>query len=201
MTGINSGAQSVLNRGRDPHGREKRLEEHDKQARFEETIMPHLDAAFNLARWLTRNEHDAQDVVQDAFLRAFKFFEGFHGGNSRSWLLSIVRNTTYTWLQKNRRPELATVFDEEKHDVEDTASNPEVLLLKNADRQEIMKAVEELPVEFREAMILRELEGMSYREIADMTDVPVGTVMSRLARARKRLQQSLGQRFQTGVSK
>ncbi len=163
--------------------------------------MPHLDAAFNLARWLTRNEHDAQDVVQDAFLRAFKFFEGFHGGNSRSWLLSIVRNTTYTWLQKNRRPELATVFDEEKHDVEDTASNPEVLLLKNADRQEIMKAVEELPVEFREAMILRELEGMSYREIADMTEVPVGTVMSRLARARKRLQQSLGQRFQSGVSK
>ena len=177
------------------------MEEHDKQARFEETIMPHLDAAFNLARWLTRNEHDAQDVVQDAFLRAFKFFEGFHGGNSRSWLLSIVRNTTYTWLQKNRRPELATVFDEEKHDAEDTASNPEVLLLKNADRQEIMKAVEELPVEFREAMILRELEGMSYREIADMTDVPVGTVMSRLARARKRLQQSLGQRFQSGVSK
>ena len=163
--------------------------------------MPHLDAAFNLARWLTRNEHDAQDVVQDAFLRAFKFFEGFHGGNSRSWLLSIVRHTTYTWLQKNRRPELATVFDEEKHDVEDTASNPEVLLLKNADRQEIMKAVEELPVEFREAMILRELEGMSYGEIADMTDVPVGTVMSRLARARKRLQQSLGQRFQSGVSK
>jgi len=177
------------------------LEEHDKQARFEETIMPHLDAAFNLARWLTRNEHDAQDVVQDAFLRAFKFFEGFHGGNSRSWLLSIVRHTTYTWLQKNRRPELATVFDEEQHDVEDTASNPEVLLLKNADRQEIMKAVEELPVEFREAMILRELEGMSYREIADMTEVPVGTVMSRLARARKRLQQSLGQRFQSGVSK
>ncbi len=177
------------------------MEEHDKQARFEETIMPHLDAAFNLARWLTRNEHDAQDVVQDAFLRAFKFFEGFHGGNSRSWLLSIVRNTTYTWLQKNRRPELATVFDEEIHDIEDTSSNPEVLLLKNADRQEIMKAVEELPVEFREAMILRELEGMSYREIADMTDVPVGTVMSRLARARKRLQQSLGQRFQSGVSK
>ncbi len=177
------------------------MEEHDKQARFEETIMPHLDAAFNLARWLTRNEHDAQDVVQDAFLRAFKFFEGFHGGNSRSWLLSIVRHTTYTWLQKNRRPELATVFDEEQHDVEDTASNPEVLLLKNADRQEIMKAVEELPVEFREAMILRELEGMSYREIADMTEVPVGTVMSRLARARKRLQQSLGQRFQSGVSK
>ena len=177
------------------------MEEQDKQARFEETIMPHLDAAYNLARWLTRNEHDAEDVAQDAFLRAFKFFGGFRGGNSRSWLLSIVRNTAYTWLQKNRRHEIATVFDEATHDVEDVASNPEVLLLKNADRQEIMKAVEELPVEFREVMILRELEGMSYQEIADMTEVPVGTVMSRLARARKRLQQSLSQRFQPGVSK
>jgi len=163
--------------------------------------MPHLDAAYNLARWLTRNEHDAQDVVQDAFLRAFKFFSGFHGGNSRSWLLSIVRNTTYTWLQKNRRQELATVFDEEIHDIKDASSNPEVLLVKNADRQEIMKAIEQLPVEFREALILRELEGMSYKEIAEMADVPIGTVMSRLARARKQLQQSLGQRFQSGVSK
>src|SRR5437867_8425408 len=162
--------------------------------------MPHLDAAYNLARWLTRNEHDAQDVVQDACLRAFKFFNGFHGGNSRSWLLSIVRNTTYTWLQKNRRQELATVFDEEIHDIKDASSNPEVLLVKNADRQEIMKAIEQLPVEFREALILRELEGMSYKEIAEMADVPIGTVMSRLARARKHLQQSLGRRFQPGVS-
>ena len=96
--------------------------------------MPHLDAAYNLARWLTRNEHEAQDVVQDAFLRAFKFFGGFHGGNSRPWLLSIVRNTTYTWLQKNRKHELATVFDEEVHDIEDTSSSPEALLLKNSDR-------------------------------------------------------------------
>ena len=176
------------------------MEEQDKQARFEETIMPHLDAAYNLARWLTRNEHDAEDVAQDAVLRAFKFFGGFHGANSRSWLLSIVRNTAYTWLQKNRKHEIATVFDETTHDVEDPAANPEVLLLKNADRQEIMKAVEELPVEFREVMILRELEGMSYQEIADMTEVPVGTVMSRLARARKQLQQSLGQRLESGVS-
>ena len=163
--------------------------------------MPHLDAAYNLARWLTRNEHDAQDVVQEAFLRAFKYFGGFHGGNSRSWLLSIVRNTTYTWLQKNRKQELATVFDEEIHDIEDPASNPEVLLLNNSDQQEIMRAVEQLPVEFREVMILRELEGMSYKEIAEMADVPIGTVMSRLARTRKQLQQSLGQRLQPGVSK
>jgi len=177
------------------------LEEQDKQARFEETIMPHLDAAYNLARWLTRNEHDAEDVVQDAFLRAFKFFGGFHGGNSRSWLLSIVRNTTYTWLQKNRRHEIAAVFSQEEHDVEDPASNPEVLLLRNADQQEIMRAVEQLPVEFREVIVLRELEGMSYKEIAEMSDVPIGTVMSRLARARKQLQQTLGQRLQPGGSK
>jgi len=163
--------------------------------------MPHLDAAYNLARWLTRNEHDAQDVVQDAFLRAFKFFDGFRGGNSRAWLLSIVRNTTYTWLQKNRKHELATVSDEEMHEIEDTSSNPEVLLLKNSDRQEMMRAVEQLPVEFREALILRELEGLSYKEIAEMADVPIGTVMSRLARARKQLQQSLGQRFEPGASK
>ena len=191
---------SVLNRGRDPHGREKRLEEQDKQARFEETIMPHLDAAYNLARWLTRNEHDAEDVAQDAVLRAFKFFDGFRGGNSRAWLLSIVRNTAYTWLQKNRKHEIATVFSEEEHDVEDLAANPEVLLLRKADHEEIMRAVEQLPVEFREVIILRELEGMSYKEIAEMSDVPIGTVMSRLARARKQLQQSLGQRLESGVS-
>src|SRR5882672_12659522 len=106
---------SVLIKRRDPHEREKRLEESDQQARFEETIMPHLDAAYNLARWLTRNEHDAEDVVQDAFLRAFKFFDGFHGSNSRSWLLSIVRNASFDWLKKNRRSELMAVFDEELH--------------------------------------------------------------------------------------
>lgn len=176
------------------------MEEHDKQARFEETIMPHLDAAYNLARWLTRNEHDAEDVAQDAVLRAFKFFDGFRGGNSRAWLLSIVRNTAYTWLQKNRKHEIATVFSEEEHDVEDLAANPQVLLLRKADHEEIMRAVEQLPVEFREVIILRELEGMSYKEIAEMSDVPIGTVMSRLARARKQLQQSLGQRLESGVS-
>ena len=198
--GNNLRGTSVLKRGRDPHRREKRLEEQNKQARFEETIMPHLDAAYNLARWLTRNEHDAEDVAQDAVLRAFKFFDGFRGGNSRAWLLSIVRNTTYTWLQKNRKHEITTVFSEEKHDVEDLASNPEVLLLKTADHQEIIRAVEQLPVEFREVIILRELEGISYKEIAEMSDVPLGTVMSRLARARKQLQRSLGQRLQPGVS-
>jgi RNA polymerase sigma-70 factor (ECF subfamily) len=174
------------------------VEEQDKEARFEELIMPHLDAAYNLARWLTRNEHDAEDVVQDAFLRAFKFFAGFRGGNSRSWLLSIVRNTSYTWLQKNRKQDL--VFDEKTHDVEDTAANPEVLLLKHADREAVLQAMEELPVEFREVTILRELEEMSYKEIAEVTDVPLGTVMSRLARARKQLQTCLTKRLQGGGS-
>jgi RNA polymerase sigma-70 factor (ECF subfamily) len=110
-----------------------------------------------------------------------------------------VRNTAYTWLQKNRKAELATVFDEEIHDVEDAASNPEVLVLRNADHQQLMKAIELLPLEFREAIVLRELEGMSYKEIADLADVPIGTVMSRLARARKQLQQSLSRPSTPGV--
>jgi len=98
--------------------------------------MPHLDAAYNLARWLTRNEHDAEDIVQDAFLRAFKFFEGFRGGNSRSWLLSIVRNTAYTWLQKNRKHELGTFSDQEIESIQDGAPDPEALLVKDTDHQE-----------------------------------------------------------------
>ena len=161
--------------------------------------MPHLDAAHNLARWLTRNEHDAEDIVQDAFLRAFKFFEGFRGGNSRSWLLSIVRNTAYTWLEKNRRHEIGTMSDEAIEFVQDAAPNPEALLLQETGHQEIMEAIAELAVEFREAIILRELEEMSYKEIADVMNVPLGTVMSRLARARRQLQESLRHR-QPGVS-
>jgi RNA polymerase sigma-70 factor (ECF subfamily) len=179
--------------------KEQRLNEQEQQTRFEEVIMPHLDAAYNLARWLTRNEHDAEDVVQDAFLRAFKFFEGFRGGNSRSWLLSIVRNTAYTWLQKNRKHAVGTISDDEIEKIQDGAPNPEALLVKDTDHQEVMKAISELPVEFREALILRELEEMSYKEIADVLNVPLGTVMSRLARARRQLQESLRHR-QPGVS-
>jgi len=162
--------------------------------------MPHLDAAYNLARWLTRNEHDAEDIVQDAFLRAFKFFEGFRGGNSRSWLLSIVRNAAYTWLAKNRKHEVGTISDEEIENIQDGALNPEGFLLKNTDHQEVMNAIGELPVEFREAIILRELEDMSYKEIADVMDVPLGTVMSRLARARRQLQEALHHRRQPRIS-
>jgi RNA polymerase sigma-70 factor, ECF subfamily len=169
--------------------RETRLHEQSKISRFEQTVLPHLDAAYNLARWLTRNDTDAEDVVQEAYLRAFKFFEGFHGDNSRAWLLKVVRNACYTWRQQNRVRELATEFDEQVHSGE--SENPEIILLENINTQVLKRALEALPPEFREAVILRELEGLSYKEIAGITEVPVGTVMSRLARARKRLQQCL----------
>jgi RNA polymerase sigma-70 factor (ECF subfamily) len=169
------------------------VQEDSKQARFEELIMPHLDAAYNLARWLTRNEHDAEDVVQDAFLRAFKFFDGFHGSNSRSWLLSIVRNATFDWLKRNRKSELTAVFDEELHSQD--AAEQAGSSLAGADQEMVRKSIEELPVEFREVTILRELEGMSYKEIAEITGAPIGTVMSRLARARKQLQTVLTERL------
>ena len=163
----------------------------NKVKAFEETFIPHLDAAYNLARWLTRDDHDAQDVVQEAYLRALKFYGGFHGHESRAWLLTIVRNTCYTWLQQNRSRELATAFDEEIHAAENDNLNPAEQMIQKADGHLLRQALEELPLEFREAIVLRELEGFSYKEIADVTGVPIGTVMSRLARARTRLQRYL----------
>jgi RNA polymerase sigma-70 factor, ECF subfamily len=168
-------------------------------ARFEEAVLPHLAAAYNLARWLTRNDHDAEDVVQEAYLRAFRFFESFHGGDSRAWLLTIVRNTSYTWLQRSHAPEQTLEFDEEVHSLDSAAANPETLLLQQVDRQSLAQALDALPVEFREVLVLRELEGLSYKEIAAIADLPIGTVMSRLARARKRLQQSLQSPAQGGL--
>ena len=173
------------------------MREESKLASFEKAVLPHLDAAYNLARWLTRNEADAEDVVQEATLRAFKFFGGFHGANGRAWLLKIVRNTCYTWLQQNRAREFATSFDENVHGEE--SGNPETTLLGDVDRQMLRQALEELPLEFREAIILRELEGLSYKEIAAIANVPVGTVMSRLARARRRLQLHLNGRREGGL--
>lgn len=167
------------------------VQSHNSRAHFEQEVLPHLDAAYNLARWLTRNEHDAEDVVQEAYLRAWKFFSSFRGGNGRSWLLTIVRRTCYTWMQHNRTNELMTVFDETQHSVEDAVANPETRLLQRAQQQTLHQALEALPVELREIVVLRELEGLSYKEIAAITEVPLGTVMSRLARARKRLQQCL----------
>jgi RNA polymerase sigma-70 factor (ECF subfamily) len=173
----------------------RRVQEKTQQVRFEQIVLPHLDAAYNLARWLTRNDQDAEDVVQEACLRAFKFFGGFYGGDSRAWLLTIVRNTCYSWLRHNRAHELTTPFDESIHDVECAGLNPEALLLHQADQQLLRRALEALPVESREVIVLRELEGLSYKEIGTIADIPLGTVMSRLARARKRLQHDLAKRW------
>jgi RNA polymerase sigma-70 factor (ECF subfamily) len=160
--------------------------------RFEQAVLPHLDAAYNLARWLTRNDQDAQDVTQEAFLRAFRFFDGYQGGNMRAWLLTIVRNTCYTWLHQNRPLESAVEFDEEIHSVDMSGGpDPEIQVLANANKETLQRALGELPEIFREVLVLREIEGMSYKEIADVASVSLGTVMSRLARARTRLRQSL----------
>ncbi|MDB6021764.1 MAG: polymerase subunit sigma [Pedosphaera sp.] len=174
------------------------MDERERLKLFEQTVLPHLDAAYNLARWLAGNDHDAQDVAQEASLRAFKFFGNFRGENPRAWLLTIVRNTFYNWLQKNRRPEMAGELGDEAMAVEDTATNADALNLRVADAETVRRAIEELPVEFREIVVLREMEGFSYKEIADLSDVPIGTVMSRLARARKQLQKRLASEYQPG---
>jgi RNA polymerase sigma-70 factor (ECF subfamily) len=171
------------------------LYQQDQVARFEDAVLPHLDAAYNLARWLTGNDHDAEDVVQEAYLRAFKFFGSFHGDSGRAWLLTTVRHTCYTWLQKNRGHQPLVAFDEGIHGVDSGAAGPEKLLILEEDVQLLRQALDELPVEFREVVVLRDLEGLSYKEIADIAGIPVGTVMSRLARARGRLQESLGKRL------
>ncbi len=165
-----------------------------RRERFDQAILPHLAAAYNLARWLTRNAHDAEDVVQEAYLRAYQFFDGFHGGDGRAWLLRIVRNTCYTWLEKNRPREPAVAFDETQHGTERNEAGPEAPLLAHEDREMLRRALEELPTEFRETIVLREMEGLSYKEIAAVSGIPVGTVMSRLARARERLQECLAAR-------
>ncbi len=164
-------------------------------ASFEETMLPHMDAAHNLARWLLRNEEDAQDVVQEAYLRAFKSFSGFHGSNGRAWLLTIVRNTSYTLLKKNRTVDLTTTFDEEIHTAGHESVSPATILEHSENAELIKEAMDELPAEFREILVLRHLEGLSYKEIADIAQIPPGTVMSRLARARGKLKESLGARI------
>jgi RNA polymerase sigma-70 factor (ECF subfamily) len=158
---------------------------------FEDAVLPHLDAAYNLARWLTRNTQDAEDVVQEASLRALRFFAGFRGGDVRAWLLTIVRNTCYTWLKQNRPLTTAAEFDENNYEVQNSSVDPEALLFQDADRQLLTRALEELPLKFREVLVLRELEDLSYKQIAEVTGLPVGTVMSSLSRARERLRQSL----------
>ena len=158
---------------------------------FELAVLPHLDNAYNLARWLMRNEQDAQDVAQEAYLRAFRFFPGFRGGDARAWLLKIVRNTCYTWLHVNRPLQEAAEFDENLFTTDSCLPNPEEAVLQNDSNTLVRKALEKLPPNFREVLILRELEGMSYKEIADITGMPAGTVMSSLSRARGRFRQIL----------
>jgi RNA polymerase sigma-70 factor (ECF subfamily) len=161
-----------------------------KLASFEQVVMPHFDAAYNLARWLTHSGSDADDVVQEAYLRAFTFHESFRGGDARAWLLSIVRNTCYTWLRKNRAYELTAELDESRL-VADDAATPETLHLRRADTESVRAALEQLPPEFREVLVLREMEGLSYKEIAEVSGLAIGTVMSRLSRARRRLHDEL----------
>jgi len=186
-------AESAVHEGIGAMRKRERLLDQNELTAFNETVLPHLDAAYNLARWLTRNDHDADDVVQEASLRAFKYWAGFSGRDCRSWLLAIVRNTFYTWLrQQSIQPELTT--DGEVDDMDNGIPNPESMLLQKADREMLRAALEDLPVEFREAIVLREMEGLSYKEIADITGVPIGTVMSRLARGRNRLQINLTSR-------
>src|SRR5215470_6348993 len=149
-------------------------------ASFEAMMLPHMDAAYNLARWLLRNEQDAQDVVQEAYLRAFRSFSGFHGSNGRAWLLTIVRNTSYTLLKKNRASDLTTPFDEEIHVSSHESVSPAAILEHSEDADLVRQVMDELPVEFREILTLRHLEGLSYSEIADIAQLAPGTVMSRL---------------------
>ena len=168
-----------------------RLTDESQSRRFQEIALPHIDAAYNLARWLARNDDDAQDIVQEAYLRAFKSFAGFRGASGRPWLLAIVRNTCYDWLRRHRSSEFSDTFDEELHSA-DQRPTPEDLLIERVDRLRLRDALETLPLLWREVLILREFEGLSYKEIADVAGIKVGTVMSRLARARKQLLLVLG---------
>jgi len=177
-----------------------RVEDRSADARFEAAVLPHLDAAYNLARWLTRDDHAAQDVVQEAYLRALKFFGSFRGGDGRAWILTIVRNACFDWLKQGRTQNLHEPFDEEVHTPDadssgrtggSAAGNPENSAASSATAERVGVALEGLPADYREALVLREIEGLSYKEIATITNVPVGTVMSRLARAREQLRKRL----------
>jgi RNA polymerase sigma-70 factor (ECF subfamily) len=165
----------------------------EERRQFEEIFLPHLDAAYNLARWIVQNDQDAQDIVQEAFIRAFKGFHGFRGGNGRAWLLTIVRNTAYTWINKRMQDQKLVQYVEERHAniISIDQSTNESVMEKR--RQDLSSALERLPSEYREVIILYEIEGLSYKELALSLGVPVGTVMSRLSRARRRLQQEFSQ--------
>ncbi len=166
-----------------------------QRRRFEQMALPHLDAAYNLARWLTRDEHDARDVVQEAFLRAMRYIGSFRGDNARGWLLQIVRHTCFTWLRENRPADLLSIDDEDARFPElpaPASDEPHAVALRHADRARIDRAIAALPIPFREMLVLREFEELSYADLARIADIPIGTVMSRLARARAALRDALG---------
>ena len=170
----------------------------DRVRQFEAIALPHLDAAYNLARWLLRNEHAADDAVQEAYLRALRYFESFRGGNAKPWLLGIVRNACFTWLADNRGAMQPIEFDEDRDTVDPAwparaEQDPERLLSIKQDGAALNAAIERLPVVYREVLILRELEEMTYEEIARVVGIPSGTVMSRLSRARARLRADLAE--------
>jgi RNA polymerase sigma factor (sigma-70 family) len=167
------------------------LTSQEKLRRFEEQISPNLKSAYNLAKWLTRSHEDAEDVVQEAFLRAFSAFESFRGGDAKPWLLTIVRNTSMTWLKRNRNAGATIGFEEALEDPIERSPDPEEGLLISCDREQVRQALEQLPSDFREAVILREMEGLSYKEISATIGVPIGTVMSRLSRGRDWLRRIL----------
>jgi RNA polymerase sigma factor (sigma-70 family) len=174
------------------------LSARDANARFAEIVLPHLDDAYGLARWLTGNRADAEDVVQDGSLRAFRAIAGFTGGNARAWVLTIVRHAAYVWMRKNRPTAIFMVEDLEAVERQQAnssapdADTPETMLIAKTESKQLEAAIAALPAAFRETLVLRDLQGLSYREIAAVTQVPVGTVMSRLARARGRLMQTVG---------
>lgn len=169
------------------------IEEEDRR-RFERLVLPHLDAAYNLARWLTRNDHDAQDVVQDAMMRALRYMGGCRGDDAKAWLLQIVRNTCFSWLKVNR-PAERLFLDEDGEGVDELAAplaaEPHVVATRNAERRRINDAIASLPAAYRDVLVLREIEDLPYADIARIADIPVGTVMSRLARARGLLRRML----------
>jgi RNA polymerase sigma-70 factor (ECF subfamily) len=202
---IHSGIKQVLNESYINEA--SYMSEKDKLARFEELALPHLGAAYNLARWLLRHDHDAEDVVQEAYLRAYKFFAGFRGDDARAWLLVIVRNACYTRLEQNRAHGGTVPFDDGMNESsfecaalsDVSVNNPETELVRQADTQLLRRALESLPAEFREVIVLREFEGLSYKQISAIAQIPAGTVMSRLARGRKHLQKLLAQHLKEGL--
>jgi len=187
------GAPGILGQEDSPLG------ELDKRTSFESVTLPHLPAAYNLARWLTRNDHDAEDVVQEAYIRAFRFFDSFRGGDARPWLLAIVRNTCLSWLQRNRPNQPAGTLDKALNTVAAETPEADELLVQAANREMVQQALKELPEEFREVVVLREMDGLAYKEIAAITGSAIGTVMSRLARGRKMLREKLVGRQTDGI--